>query len=205
MKILKKGSRGDDVKILQCALHLYQDGIFGSLTEEAVKEFQKAHNLVADGIVGEKTWQLILNDSLFVKKSTRTIKEIIVHCSATLEGKAYTVDDIRLWHKQKGWSDIGYHYVVYLDGSIHNGRNVNISGAHCEGHNTHSIGVCYIGGLDARTKKDKDTRTDKQKDALVGLLKRLRGLYPNARIYGHNNFSSKRCPCFDAKTEYRNI
>ena len=204
MRTLKKGCRGDDVKMLQCALHLYQDGIFGQLTEEAVKEFQKVNGLAQDGIVGEKTWKLILNHALFVKKSKRSINEIIVHCTATPEGRVETVDSIRSMHKKNGWSDIGYHYLIYLDGTVHEGRNIDISGAHCVGHNTHSIGVCYVGGVDARGK-EKDTRTDKQKEALVGLLKRLRTLYPNARIYGHRNFAAKACPSFDAKTEYRNI
>lgn len=204
MRTLKKGCRGDDVKMLQCALHLYQDGIFGQLTEEAVKEFQKANGLLQDGIVGEKTWKLILNHALFVKKSKRSINEIIVHCTATPDGRVETVESVRLMHKKNGWADIGYHYLVYLDGTVHEGRNVDISGAHCEGHNTHSIGVCYVGGIDARGKT-KDTRTEKQKEALVGLLKRLRTLYPNARIYGHRNFAAKDCPSFDAKTEYRNI
>ena len=120
-EILKKGSRGDGVKLLQRTLHLYEDGIFGPLTEEAVKEFQKSHGLVADGIVGAKTWAM-LADLIGLKKSKRSINEIIVHCTASVEGKHFSVEDIRRWHKQRGWSDIGYHYVVYLDGSVHEGQ-----------------------------------------------------------------------------------
>lgn len=202
MMILKKGSRGNDVKILQKALHLLEDGIFGALTEEAVKEFQKANGLVADGIVGERTWAKI-NLGLVVSK--RNIKEIIVHCSATPEGKDFTVADITRWHKQRGFTTIGYHYVVYRDGSVHNGRDVNVSGAHCTGHNSISIGVCYIGGCEANSKKAKDTRTEAQKKALLDLLKKLKALYPKAKIHGHRDFANKACPSFDATKEYANI
>lgn len=202
MMILKKGSRGNDVKILQKALHLLEDGIFGALTEEAVKEFQKANGLVADGIVGERTWAKI-NLGLVVSK--RNIKEIIVHCSATPEGKDFTVADITRWHKQRGFTTIGYHYVVYRDGSVHNGRDVNVSGAHCTGHNSISIGVCYIGGCEANSKKAKDTRTQAQKKALLDLLKKLKALYPKAKIHGHRDFANKACPSFDATKEYANI
>lgn len=199
---LKKGSRGEEVKLLQRLLHLYEDGIFGPLTEEAVKEFQKANGLVADGIVGDKTWAKLKGSSLV--KSKRTINEIIVHCSATKEGQDYTTADIKKWHLARGFSDIGYHYVIYRDGSIHTGRNVNISGAHCTNHNSHSIGVCYIGGLDKKGNP-KDTRTDAQKQSLLTLLKQLKTLYPKAKIYPHNKFANKACPCFNAEKEYANL
>ncbi|MBP5691206.1 MAG: N-acetylmuramoyl-L-alanine amidase, partial [Bacteroidaceae bacterium] len=77
----------------------------------------------------------------------RKITEIIIHCSATPQGVDYTVADIDRWHRQRGFNKIGYHYVIYRDGSIHQGRPVEEIGAHCIGHNAHSIGVCYIGGL----------------------------------------------------------
>lgn len=196
--------RGDDVVKLQQLLHLYPDGIFGRLTEEAVKEFQRAHGLEPDGIVGAQTWAL-LNGELSLKKSKRSINEIIVHCTASYEGKPMTVDAIRRMHiRERGWSDIGYHYVVYLDGTIHEGRNVNVSGAHCTGHNSHSIGVVYVGGL-AKNGQPKDTRTDAQKAGLLKLLKELKRLYPKATIHGHREYANKACPCFDAKNEYKGI
>lgn len=201
--ILKKGSRGDEVKSLQKSLHLQVDGIFGALTEEAVKEFQKANGLKADGIVGDQTLKKIYGSSL--SKSKRAITEIIVHCSATREGKDFTVADITRWHKQRGFTTIGYHYVIYRDGSRHNGRDINVSGAHCTGHNTHSIGVCYIGGCGADGLSPKDTRTPAQKSELLKLLRELRKLYPNARIRGHRDFANKACPSFDATKEYRYI
>lgn len=110
--------------------------------------------MVPDGIVGTKTW-----DKLGFSTNKRIIKEIIVHCSATPEGKDFTVSDIKRWHLERGFSDIGYHYVIYRDGSINEGRSESIAGAHCTGHNTISIGVCYIGGMDSTNKNPKDTRT----------------------------------------------
>lgn len=212
---LKKGSTGKDVKTLQSVLHLYPDGIFGKLTEEAVKDFQRANGLVADGIVGDKTWEKIVGSGIV--KSKRSINEIIVHCTATPEGQDTTVDQIRKHHMApvskggRGWSDIGYHYVIYRDGSIHDGRNVNTAGAHCTGHNSHSIGVVYVGGLENRpgvayaNLKPKDTRTEAQKAALLKLLRQLRTLYPTAKIRGHRDFANKACPSFDATKEYRMI
>lgn len=209
--ILTKGSCGEYVKKLQRALNLVEDGKFGSLTEEAVKAFQKANGLKPDGIVGAKTWEKLSAVSTNLSKSKRRIDSIIVHCTASPEGKHLTVEDIRRDHKAKGWADIGYHYVVYLDGSIHNGRNVDLIGSHCYGHNSYSIGVVYVGGLENKPNtpynklKAKDTRTDKQKKALVSLLKELRRLYPKAKIYGHCDFAAKACPSFNAKEEYKNI
>lgn len=206
MNTLKKGSRGEEVKALQKALNLIADGIFGDLTDEAVRDFQKSNGLKVDGIVGSNTWaKLGVKDNGEIKKSVRNIKEIIVHCSDTPEGKDFTVSDIRKWHLARNFSDIGYHYVVYRDGSIHNGRDVNIAGAHCTNHNSISIGICYIGGRAAVGTTPKDTRTEAQKKSLVDLLKKLKKLYPNATIHGHCEFAAKACPSFDAKREYANI
>ena len=198
--VLKLGSRGNEVKVLQEKLNLKADGIFGPLTEEAVRDFQRSNGLEVDGIVGANTLSKL---NLSVNK--RTIKELIVHCSATPEGKDYSVDTIRQWHLQRGFSDIGYHYVIYRDGSIHIGRDESIIGAHCTGHNTNSIGVCYIGGCASDGKTPKDTRTTEQKQSLVKLLKELKTKYPQASIHGHRDFSSKACPSFDATKEYRSI
>ena len=137
--------------------------------------------------------------------NTRKIKEIIVHCSATPEGKDYSVDTIRKWHLQRGFADIGYHYIIYRDGSIHTGRDESVIGAHCKGHNSNSIGVCYIGGVAVDGKTPKDTRTTEQKQSLVKLLKELKAKYPQASIHGHRDFSSKACPSFDATKEYSSI
>ena len=198
--VLKLGSKGNEVKLLQEKLNLKADGIFGPLTEEAVKDFQRSNGLEVDGIVGTNTLSKL---NLSVNK--RNIKELIVHCSATPEGKDYSVDTIRQWHLQRGFSDIGYHYVVYRDGSIHIGRDESIIGAHCTGHNTNSIGVCYIGGCASDGKTPKDTRTLQQKESLLSLLKTLKIKYPNAKIYPHYKFAAKACPSFNAEEEYKNI
>lgn len=134
----------------------------------------------------------------------RKITKIIVHCADTPEGRDDKAADIRRWHLERGFSDIGYHYVVDLDGTIEPGRDVEIAGAHTTGHNADSIGVCYIGGADT-DMKPKDTRTDDQKTALRLLLKYLVQKYPGAKIYGHRDFAKKACPCFDAKTEYHEL
>ena len=135
----------------------------------------------------------------------RKITEIIIHCTATPEGRPCTVDDVDRWHRQRGFFGIGYHYLILLDGTICRGRPLWRAGAHCTGHNTHSIGVCYIGGLTAKGTKPKDTRTGEQKKSLLWLLKSLKDVYPKATIHGHREFAPKDCPCFDAKEEYKGL
>lgn len=137
----------------------------------------------------------------------RLIDKIIIHCLATPEGKHFTVADVRRWHTTptskggRGWSDIGYHYVIYLDGSVHKGRPIEIAGAHTLGQNKNSIGIAYVGGCAADGKTPKDTRTDAQKKALRELVTELQKEYPNATIHGHNEFANKACPSFNVKTE----
>ncbi|MFV0329664.1 MAG: N-acetylmuramoyl-L-alanine amidase [Dysgonomonas sp.] len=134
----------------------------------------------------------------------RKINEIIFHCSATKEGQAFTVKDIDRWHKERGWKGIGYHFVIYLDGSVHPGRPVEEIGAHTLNHNSNSIGVCYIGGLDAHGKA-KDTRTPAQLRAMEKLVKEFRVKYPNATFHGHNEFANKACPCFDVRSWVKTV
>ena len=135
----------------------------------------------------------------------RQINEIIIHCAATREGRDFTVEDITRWHKARGFATIGYHYVIYRDGSIHEGRPLEQIGAHCVGHNKHSIGICYIGGCTSDGKTPKDTRTPEQKEALFALLRHLKARFPNATIHGHREFAAKACPSYDAFREYRQL
>lgn len=134
----------------------------------------------------------------------RTIDRLIIHCSATPEGRNYTVSDIDHWHRQRGFDGIGYHYVIYRDGSVHAGRPVERAGAHCTGYNATSIGICYIGGCD-RTGNPKDTRTDAQKAALRQLVATLHSRWPQATIHGHNEFAAKACPSFDVQEWLKTI
>ena len=134
----------------------------------------------------------------------RKINEIIVHCSATYPDQKCTVDDIRKWHKERGFYDIGYHFVIYKDGTIINGRKLTLVGAHCSGHNARTIGICYVGGLDDKGYPT-DTRTPEQKEALKSLINSLCNLYPITRITGHNQYSNKSCPCFNAENEYKSL
>lgn len=208
MELYKRGSRGEMVRQIQKALagagfKVIVDGFYGGITEEAVRAFQIQKGLKADGIVGPATLAKLIPSRF--KTSKRTINEIIVHCTATPEGREVSVDEIRKWHKQRGFADIGYHYVIHIHGELENGRDVDLVGAHCTGHNTNSIGVCYVGGMDKANKKAKDTRTLQQKAVLMSLLIDLKKLYPNARIRGHRDFANKECPSFDATSEYRKI
>ena len=125
----------------------------------------------------------------------RKIQKVIIHCSATEAGKDYTVEDINRWHLEKGFKKIGYHYVIYRDGSIHIGRPIEEVGAHCKNQNVNSIGICYIGGL--RNGKPADTRTPEQKKSLKKIVAACQLLIPDITIHGHREFAKKDCPCFD--------
>ena len=135
----------------------------------------------------------------------RAINEIIIHCSSTPEGRNTVIEDIDRWHRAKGWKGVGYHFVIHLDGSIHKGRDEKVMGSHCVGKNRNSIGICYIGGLAKDKKTPKDTRTEAQKQALIKLIAELKKKYPGATVYGHKDFASKACPCFDAETDWGKV
>lgn len=229
--IYKQGDHGAVVKQIQKVVGAYPDGLWGPVTTECVKAWQRAHKLTPDGLAGAATLAAmgitaavnavtpslghsgIQRHDVYLKKSRRRIDWIAVHCTATPEGQAKTVEQLRREHVAQGWSDIGYHYVVTLDGQVHEGRDVDIAGSHVSGYNANSIGVVYVGGLenDPRKKyselKPKDTRTNAQKAALMSLLIDLRKLYPKAVIQGHRNFPkvSKDCPSFDAAGEYQEL
>lgn len=232
MELYKIGSRGTMVRRIQETLSgsgyaIIADGIFGKKTDAAVRAFQRVKNITPDGIVGPKTLAALgisetsVNQTVAIeqtdhttlrlKRSTRRITEIIIHCTATPEGRDYTIEQIRKDHKARGFTDVGYNYVIYRDGTIHEGRNVDTIGAHCTNHNAHSIGISYVGGVENKPGvayeklKPKDTRTEKQKVALLNLLEALKIMYPQAKIYGHRDFSTKACPSFDAKKEYAEL
>ena len=135
----------------------------------------------------------------------RIITLLIIHCSAVMPYQTSSVEQINAWHLAKGWTNgCGYHYVIRRSGEIESGRPENMIGAHCRNHNRHSLGICYEGGLDANGEP-ADTRTPKQKKAMLHLLKELKKKYPNAIIVGHSTFSNKPCPCFDAAKEFQDL
>lgn len=137
----------------------------------------------------------------------RRIDYIVVHSSATPAGVYFDASDIDDWHRQRGWSQIGYNFVVLLDGTVEEGRPLELVPAHVKSHNRNSIGIVYIGGTD-KYKEAKDTRTFKQKRALKKLLKQLKEQFPDASIVGHRDLAKPgktQCPSFDATTTYRRI
>lgn len=137
-----------------------------------------------------------------VKSGTRKVNEIIVHCSATPAGRNVRCADIRRWHTtERGFTDIGYHFLVCLDGTVESGRPLDRPGAHCIGHNRKSIGICYAGGTDG-LGNPADTRTPAQKRALAALISAITTRIGGLSIHGHRDFAPKACPCFDAAAEY---
>lgn len=118
----------------------------------------------------------------------RRITLFIIHCSATRCGQPYSFEDCRRDH---------------IDGRVHPGRPLSLEGAHCFGHNRHSIGICYEGGLDGKGLP-ADTRTPAQKAALTQLLQELGRHFPAALTVGHRDLNpQKACPSFDAAKEYK--
>ncbi len=136
----------------------------------------------------------------------RKINKIIIHCTATPEGREHDVADIRRWHLKRGFNDIGYHYLIHIDGTIEEGRPITRQGAHCSGQNRGSIGICYVGGMSKDMKKAKDTRTQAQKDSLIKLMHELIYKYnKDMTIHGHNEYANKACPSFNVQEEYANL
>jgi len=136
----------------------------------------------------------------------RTITLIVIHCSAVRPGQQSSAKKINDWHHDRGFQNgIGYHYVVRRDGTIELGRPLEMIGAHVVGHNRHSIGICYEGGLDENGVKT-DTRTPEQKVTLRKLLEELHRKFPKALIVGHRDLNpGKKCPCYEVISEYRDL
>lgn len=151
-----------------------------------------------------------------------TIDAIVIHCSATRAGQDVRAADIDKWHKERGFTCIGYNFVIDLDGTVEVGRPLNRDGAHCNtaglsgvAYNKHSIGICYVGGLDG-DGNPADTRTPEQKQALADLVYCLINEYPIVEVIGHRDASPdknkdgkitpnewlKQCPCFDVRAEF---
>lgn len=154
--------------------------------------------------------------------NANNIDAIVIHCSATREGQDVRASDIDKWHKERGFKMIGYNYVIDLDGTVEIGRPLTMDGAHCNTagvsgkvYNKHSIGICYIGGLD-KYGNAKDTRTPAQKASMRTLVDRLMDKFPIIEVIGHRDASPdkngdgqitqnewiKQCPCFNVRAEF---
>lgn len=122
---------------------------------------------------------------------------IAIHCSAT-QGKAdIGVTEIRRWHRERGFLDVGYHFIIRRNGVIELGREQEAVGAHVEGFNSVSVAICMVGGLDSKLKPE-DNFTKDQYDTLLILVKKLKADYPEAIVQGHRDFPkvAKACPSF---------
>jgi N-acetyl-anhydromuramyl-L-alanine amidase AmpD len=128
----------------------------------------------------------------------RKIDKIILHCSATPPRRDIGVEDIRRWHRARGWTDIGYHYVIRRDGTLETGREEGKIGAHVRGFNHGSLGVCLVGGLSAEAQPLYNF-TDAQMVRARALVRDLTSRHAGATVHGHNEFADKACPCFDVK------
>ncbi|NDV83824.1 N-acetylmuramoyl-L-alanine amidase [Bacteroides sp. 51] len=127
-------------------------------------------------------------------------KYIMLHCTATPAERVLTREDIDRYHRERGFREIGYHFIIHQDGRVEEGRALSQAGAHCKGWNYTAIGVAYIGGTD-KQGNPKDTRTEAQKEAIVRLIEGLKSLFAIKRVLGHNEVSAKACPCYDVSVE----
>lgn len=119
------------------------------------------------------------------------IRYLVVHCADTPDDRNHTAEDIHRWHLERGWSGIGYHAVITRDGQIQTGRPDYWQGAHVNGHNAHSLGVCLIG---------RNKFTNAQFDALAYWISDKLAHYPGAQVVGHCDLDPKKtCPNFNVK------
>lgn len=212
---IRGGKTTSAVKAFQEKYGLVADGIAGPQTMTALKRAEAAPKpgrtepdksamlqpVPAFGLGADIAMPPPNVDSLKLLATSRKITEVIHHCAATPEGKDFTVDDIRAWHKARGWSDVGYHYVVYRDGRIMLGRPIGQVGSHVAGHNTGTIGIVYIGGVSADGNMAKDTRTAAQRSSLLWLTAQLCRKFSITKVTGHNQYASKACPSFDVRKD----
>lgn len=132
----------------------------------------------------------------FKPRSETTL--LIVHCSATKPTMNVGLREIRQWHKERGFLDVGYHFIIRRDGTVEDGRDVSAIGAHCEGKNYTSVGVCLVGGVNDKMQPEANF-TPQQMESLKTLLSGLKGEYPQASVHGHHDFAAKACPSFDVQ------
>lgn len=131
-------------------------------------------------------------------KPRQSTDAIFVHCSATKASQDVGVREIRQWHKEQGWLDVGYHYIIRRDGTVEAGRDEGSVGSHARGYNSTSVGVCLVGGIDAKGKPEANF-TEAQMTALRSLLVTLMAKYPNAKLMAHHDVAPKACPSFNLR------
>ena len=137
------------------------------------------------------------------QEAMRTYKSIVLHCSATSADADIGACEIDKWHVARGWSQIGYHFVVRRDGTIERARPLHLPGAHTKGHNNYTIGVCYIGGVNDDNEPE-DNMTKKQAKAFVELVEKIRDLFGPIHVKGHRDFPNvaKACPSFEVREKF---
>ena len=147
------------------------------------------------------------------------LKFLVLHCTATPEGREVSSDDIRAWHTNpvskggRGWSQVGYTDLIHLNGEVErlvdNNEDANVdpweitNGA--KGYTSISRHVVYVGGVVADGKTAKDTRTKAQKAAMEAYVKEFHRRHPNVRIIGHREVAAKDCPSFDVQVWLKEI
>jgi N-acetylmuramoyl-L-alanine amidase len=208
-----------DIKQFQIANGLVADGVPGPQTRLVMREVKRPASKRARKEPNKAAMEMPVPQSAPLAKlksdaeivaackawvaslpsTSRLITEIIWHCTATPDGRWFDRNDINAWHKARGFTLIGYHGVVYLDGTPIVGRPIGQVGAHCADHgkNTGTIGLSYVGGVSADGKMPKDTRTQQQRIAMLTITRELKKKFPSIKkVTGHNAHAAKACPSF---------
>ena len=144
---------------------------------------------------------------------SQTLKYLVIHCTATREGREVSSDEIRHWHTDpvskggRGWKQVGYTDMIHLDGRVERLVKNNedewvdpweiTNGV--AGYNSVSRHVVYVGGYAADGQTVKDTRTSAQGAALEKYVREFHRRHPRVKIVGHNELAAKACPCFDVQ------
>lgn len=149
----------------------------------------------------------------------KRLKYLVIHCTATPEGRKVSAADIRRWHTSvppagRGWKQVGYTDLFHLDGSVErlvkNNEDAQVdpweitNGA--AGYNSISRHVVYVGGVDAdNVKEARDTRTPEQREAMKHYVLDFHRRHPSVKIVGHCQLAAKACPSFDVSAWLESI